>query len=97
MDDSNNKDYYFFVIVMVEDIGWFWTRNPSVASALPGGSSVTAKYDGSKDVSVYLTATHTTAGAVLSDDYEAPDGFTVKQLTQYCWRVTCKADGISGR
>lgn len=93
LHDSNNKDYYFFVIVMVEDIGWFWTRNPSVASALPGGSSVTAKYDGSKDVSVYLTATHTTAGAVLSDDYEAPDGFTVKQLTQYCWRVTCKADG----
>ena len=24
---------------MIEDIGWFWTRNPSVASALPGGSS----------------------------------------------------------
>lgn len=93
LHDSNNKDYYFFVIVMVEDIGWFWTRNPSVASAIPGGSSVTAKYDGSKDVSVYLTATHTTAGAVLSDDYEAPDGFTVRQLTQYCWRVTCMADG----
>ena len=93
LHDSNNKDYYFFVIVMVEDIGWFWTRNPSVASALPGGRAVTAKYDGSKDVSVYLMATHTTAGAVLSDDYEAPDGFTVKQLTQYCWRVTCKADG----
>ena len=93
LHDSSDKDYYFFVIVMVEDIGWFWTRNPSVASAIPGGSSVTAKYDGSKDVSVYLTATHTTAGAVLSDDYEAPDGFTVKQLTQYCWRVTCKADG----
>lgn len=93
LHDSNNKDYYFFVIVMVEDIGWFWTRNPSVASAIPGGSSVTAKYDGSKDVSVYLTATHTAAGAVLSDDYEAPDGFTVRQLTQYCWRVTCKADG----
>lgn len=93
LHDSSDKDYYFFVIVMVEDIGWFWTRNPSVASAIPGGSSVTAKYDGSKDVSVYLTATHTTAGAVLSDDYEAPDGFTVRQLTQYCWRVTCMADG----
>ena len=93
LHDSNDKDYYFFVIVMVEDVGWFWTRNPSVASAIPGGSSVTAKYDGSKDVSVYLTATHTTAGAVLSDDYEAPDGFTVRQLTQYCWRVTCKVDG----
>ncbi len=92
LHDSSDKDYYFFVIVMVEDIGWFWTRNPSVASAIPGGSSVTAKYDGSKDVSVYLMATHTTAGAVLSDDYEAPEGFTVRQLTQFCWRVTCKAD-----
>ena len=93
LHDSSDKNYYFFVIVMVEDIGWFWTRNPSVASAIPGGSSVTAKYDGSKDVSVYLTATHTTAGAVLPDDFEAPEGFTVRQLTQYCWRVTCKADG----
>lgn len=92
LHDSSDKDYYFFVIVMVEDIGWFWTRNPSVASAIPGGSSVTAKYDGSKDVSVYLTATHTTAGAVLPDDFEAPEGFTVRQLTQFCWRVTCKAD-----
>lgn len=92
LHDSDNKEYYFFVIVMVEDIGWFWTRNPSVASALPGGRAVTAKYDGSQDVSVYLMATHTTAGAVLSDDYEAPEGFTVRQLTQFCWRVTCKAD-----
>lgn len=92
LHDSDNKDYFFFIIVMIEDIGWFWSRSPSVASALPGGRAVTAKYDGSKDVSVYLMATHTTAGAVLSDDYEAPDGFTVWQLTQYCWRVTCKAD-----
>lgn len=37
-------------------------------------------------------ATHTTAGAVLPDTFEAPEGFTVRQLTQYCWRVTCKAD-----
>ena len=93
LDDSKGSYYSFFAELMIEDIGWFWTRNPSVASAIPGGSSVTAKYDGSKDVSVYLTATHTAAGAVLSDDYEAPDGFTVRQLTQYCWRVTCKADG----
>lgn len=92
LHDSDNKDYFFFIIVMIEDIGWFWTRNPSVASALPGGRAVTAKYDGSEDVSVYLMATHTTAGAVLSDDYEAPEGFTVRQLTQYCWRVTSKAD-----
>lgn len=92
LHDSDNKDYYFFVIVMVEDIGWFWTRNPSVASALPGGRAVTAKYDGSEDVSVYLMATHTTAGAVLPDTFEAPESFTVRQLTQYCWRVTCKAD-----
>ena len=92
LHDSDNKDYFFFIIVMIEDIGWFWTRNPSVASALPGGRAVTAKYDGSKDVSVYLMATHTTAGAVLPDDFEAPEGFTVRQLTQYCWRVTCKAD-----
>ena len=90
-DGTNN--YSFFANLMIEDIGWFWTRNPSVASAIPGGSSVTAKYDGSEDVSVYLMATHMAAGAVLSEDYEAPDGFTVKQLTQYCWRVTCKADG----
>lgn len=92
LHDSDNKDYFFFIIVMIEDIGWFWTRSPSVASALPGGRAVTAKYDGSKDVSVYLMATHTTAGAVLPDDFEAPEGFTVRQLTQYCWRVTCKAD-----
>lgn len=92
LHDSDNKDYFFFIIVMIEDIGWFWSRSPSVASALPGGRAVTAKYDGTEDVSVYLMATHTTAGAVLSDDYEAPDGFTVRQLTQYCWRVTCKAD-----
>ena len=93
LDDSKGSYYSFFAELMIEDIGWFWTRNPSVASAIPGGSSVTAKYDGSKDVSVYLTATHTTAGAVLPDDFEAPEGFTVRQLTQYCWRVTCKADG----
>lgn len=93
LDDSKGSYYSFFAELMIEDIGWFWTRSPSVASALPGGRAVTAKYDGSEDVSVYLMATHTTAGAVLSDDYEAPDGFTVKQLTQYCWRVTCKADG----
>lgn len=92
LHDSDNKDYFFFIIVMIEDIGWFWTRSPSVASALPGGRAVTAKYDGSKDVSVYLMATHTTAGAVLPDDFEAPAGFTVRQLTQFCWRVTCKAD-----
>ena len=89
-DGTNN--YSFFANLTIEDIGWFWTRNPSVASALPGGRAVTAKYDGSEDVSVYLMATHTTAGAVLSDDYEAPEGFTVRQLTQFCWRVTCKAD-----
>ena len=89
-DGTNN--YSFFANLTIEDIGWFWTRNPSVASALPGGRAVTAKYDSSEDVSVYLMATHTTAGAVLSDDYEAPEGFTVRQLTQYCWRVTCKAD-----
>ena len=89
-DGTNN--YSFFANLTIEDIGWVWTRNPSVASALPGGRAVTAKYDGSKDVSVYLMATHTTAGAVLSDDYEAPEGFTVRQLTQFCWRVTCKAD-----
>lgn len=89
-DGTNN--YSFFANLTIEDIGWFWTRNPSVASALPGCRAVTAKYDGSQDVSVYLMATHTTAGAVLSDDYEAPEGFTVRQLTQYCWRVTCKAD-----
>ena len=89
-DGTNN--YSFFANLTIEDIGWFWTRNPSVASALPGGRAVTAKYDGSEDVSVYLMATHTTAGAVLPDDFEAPDGFTVRQLTQYCWRVTCKAD-----
>lgn len=89
-DGTNN--YSFFANLTIEDIGWFWSRNPSVASALPGGRAVTAKYDGSQDVSVYLMATHTTAGAVLSDDYEAPEGFTVRQLTQYCWRVTCKAD-----
>ncbi len=89
-DGTNN--YSFFANLTIEDIGWFWTRNPSVASALPGGRAVTAKYDGSQDVSVYLMATHTTAGAVLSDDYEAPEGFTVRQLTQFCWRVTCKAD-----
>ena len=41
---------------------------------------------------MYLMATHTTAGAVLPDTFEAPEGFTVRQLTQYCWRVTCKAD-----
>ena len=92
LHDSDNKDYFFFIIVMIEDIGWFWSRSPSVASALPGGRAVTAKYDGSKDVSVYLMATHTTAGAVLPDTFEAPAGFTVRQLTQYCWRVTCKAD-----
>lgn len=92
LHDSDNKDYFFFIIVMIEDIGWFWSRSPSVASALPGGRAVTAKYDGSKDVSVYLMATHTTAGAVLPDTFEAPEGFTVRQLTQYCWRVTCKAD-----
>lgn len=90
-DGTNN--YSFFANLTIEDIGWFWTRNPSVASALPGGRAVTAKYDGSEDVSVYLMATHTTAGAVLPDDFEAPEGFTVRQLTQYCWRVTCKADG----
>lgn len=89
-DGTNN--YSFFANLTIEDIGWFWTRNPSVASAIPGGSSVTAKYDGSKDVSVYLMATHTTAGAVLPDTFEAPEGFTVRQLTQFCWRVTCKAD-----
>ncbi|MFR4068355.1 MAG: S-layer homology domain-containing protein [Oscillospiraceae bacterium] len=89
-DGTNN--YSFFANLTIEDIGWFWSRNPSVASAIPGGRAVTAKYDGSQDVSVYLMATHTTAGAVLSDDYEAPEGFTVRQLTQYCWRVTCKAD-----
>ena len=89
-DGTNN--YSFFANLTIEDIGWFWTRSPSVASALPGGRAVTAKYDGSQDVSVYLMATHTTAGAVLSDDYEAPEGFTVRQLTQFCWRVTCKAD-----
>ena len=89
-DGTNN--YSFFANLTIEGIGWFWTRNPSVASALPGGRAVTAKYDGSQDVSVYLMATHTTAGAVLSDDYEAPEGFTVRQLTQFCWRVTCKAD-----
>lgn len=61
MHDSDNKDYFFFIIVMIEDIGWFWSRSPSVASALPGGRAVTAKYDGSEDVSVYLMATHTTA------------------------------------
>lgn len=92
LHDSDNKDYFFFIIVMIEDIGWFWSRSPSVASALPGGRAVTAKYDGSEDVSVYLMATHTTAGAVLPDTFEAPAGFTVRQLTQYCWRVTCKAD-----
>ena len=92
LHDSDNKDYFFFIIVMIEDIGWFWSRSPSVASALPGGRAVTAKYDGSEDVSVYLMATHTTAGAVLPDDFEAPEGFTVRQLTQFCWRVTCKAD-----
>lgn len=92
LHDSDNKDYFFFIIVMIEDIGWFWSRSPSVASALPGGRAVTAKYDGTEDVSVYLMATHTTAGAVLPDTFEAPEGFTVRQLTQYCWRVTCKAD-----
>ena len=81
-----------FANLTIEDIGWFWSRSPSVASALPGGRAVTAKYDGSKDVSVYLMATHTTAGAVLPDTFEAPEGFTIRQLTQYCWRVTCKAD-----
>ena len=89
-DGTNN--YSFFANLTIEDIGWFWTRNPSVASALPGGRAVTAKYDGTEDVSVYLMATHTTAGAVLPDTFEAPAGFTVRQLTQYCWRVTCKAD-----
>lgn len=89
-DGTNN--YSFFANLTIEDIGWFWTLSPSVASALPGGRAVTAKYDGSKDVSVYLMATHTTAGAVLTEDFEAPEGFTVRQLTQYCWRVTCKAD-----
>lgn len=89
-DGTNN--YSFFANLTIEDIGWFWSRSPSVASALPGGRAVTAKYDGSKDVSVYLMATHTTAGAVLPDTFEAPEGFTVRQLTQYCWRVTCKAD-----
>lgn len=89
-DGTNN--YSFFANLTIEDIGWFWTRNPSVASALPGGRAVTAKYDGTEDVSVYLMATHTTAGAVLPDTFEAPEGFTVRQLTQYCWRVTCKAD-----
>lgn len=89
-DGTNN--YSFFANLTIEDIGWFWTRNPSVASALPGGRAVTAKYDGSEDVSVYLMATHTTAGAVLPDTFEAPEGFTVRQLTQFCWRVTCKAD-----
>ena len=89
-DGTNN--YSFFANLTIEDIGWFWSRSPSVASALPGGRAVTAKYDGSKDVSVYLMATHTTAGAVLPDTFEAPEGFTIRQLTQYCWRVTCKAD-----
>ena len=89
-DGTNN--YSFFANLTIEDIGWFWSRNPSVASAIPGGRAVTAKYDGSEDVSVYLMATHTTAGAVLPDTFEAPAGFTVRQLTQYCWRVTCKAD-----
>lgn len=89
-DGTNN--YSFFANLTIEDIGWFWSRSPSVASALPGGRAVTAKYDGSQDVSVYLMATHTTAGAVLPDDFEAPEGFTVRQLTQFCWRVTCKAD-----
>lgn len=89
-DGTNN--YSFFANLTIEDIGWFWSRSPSVASALPGGRAVTAKYDGSQDVSVYIMATHTTAGAVLPDDFEAPEGFTVRQLTQFCWRVTCKAD-----
>lgn len=89
-DGTNN--YSFFANLTIEDIGWFWSRSPSVASALPGGRAVTAKYDGSEDVNVYLMATHTTAGAVLPDTFEAPAGFTVRQLTQYCWRVTCKAD-----
>ena len=93
LDDSKGSYYSFFADLMIEDIGWFWSRSPSVASALPGGRAVTAKYDGTEDVSVYLMATHTTAGAVLPDDFEAPEGFTVRQLTQYCWRVTCKADG----
>lgn len=92
LDDGNGNYFLFFANLTIEDIGWFWTRNPSIASAIPGGSSVTAQYNGREDVSVYLTATHMAAGAVLSEDYEAPDGFTVKQLTQYCWRVTCEAD-----
>ena len=92
LHDSDNKDYFFFIIVMIEDIGWFWTRNPSVASAIPGGSSVTAKYDGSEDVSVYLMATHTAASATLSSSFTAPDGITVTPVGESCWRVTCLQD-----
>lgn len=34
-DGTNN--YSFFANLTIEDIGWFWSRSPSVASALPGG------------------------------------------------------------
>ena len=84
--------YFAFAGLMMEDFGWFWTRNPSVDSALPGGRTVSAQYDGSKDVSVYLTATHTTAGARMPAEYTTPEGFAVKQLSESCWRVTCLAD-----
>lgn len=92
LHDKAGNDYYIFVIVMIEDVGWFWARNPSVASAAAGGRHITAKYDGTEDVSVYISATHTTAGFIVPDDFETPDGFTFKRLSDYCWRVTCKAD-----
>ena len=89
---DNSVHYHIFVIVMIEDIGWFWARNPSVASAAAGGRHITAYYDGTNDVSVYISATHTTAGFIVPDEFETPDGFTFKRLSDYCWRVTCKAD-----
>ena len=92
LHDADGNDYYIFVIVMIEDVGWFWARNPSVASAAAGGRHITAYYDGTKDVSVYISATHTTAGFAVPDDFETPEGFTFKRLSDYCWRVTCEAD-----
>lgn len=96
LHDEEGKDYFIFVIVMIEDVGWFWARNPSVASAAApsakGSRHITAYYDGTNDVSVYISATHTTAGFIVPDEFETPDGFTFKRLSDYCWRVTCKKD-----
>lgn len=78
----NGADYRFTPRVYEADVGWFASKDKSLSTALTfsGKTAANVYYDGSKAVSVYLTAEFSFETEILEDSIQAAEGLQYEKF-----------------